>query len=381
MAAMLSRAQHLSVALSVALAAACTANARTDQDDAAVGETDALADPLLDAHVTPGDDAFVPGLDAAVPPLPGSRAVFFSGHSLININTPAFFEQLSARDGRAVRYQLQMGVGSPMSVRLACPRSGQQADGSPITYDVLSELRRPGAYDTLVLTERHDIVTTIMYEASTSMARRYRDAFREGNPSGRAFLFESWFTIDRGDPSAFRTRQERELVAWQCVASKVNETRGDFAPMLVVPAGQAVSELAGDVLAGRAPGLTTLDDVFLDDVHLTNEGNYLVALLHYGVVHQRSPVGLPHDGLSPLAGDPPSLSAETAAYLQGLAARWVDRTFADAALSQRSDAECAAALVPVCSALMPAGVCGEVVSGYRNDTSPIPAHMGEWCLR
>ncbi|GAB4203134.1 MAG: hypothetical protein OHK0013_17030 [Sandaracinaceae bacterium] len=385
------RAPLLAPCLVLSLAAACTVNRPRvlTEDDAAVAPTsDAAIDPTLDAWASNADDVFVPGADALVPredayvpPLPGTRSVFFSGHSLININTPSYFAQLSERDGRASRYQLQMGVGSPMSVRLACPRSGQQADGNGIAYDLMTELRRPGAYDTLILTERHDIVTTILYESTTSMARRYRDAFREGSPAGRAFLFESWFTIDRRNPSAFRARQERELVAWQCVASKVNETRGDFAPMLVVPAGQAVSELVGDVLAGRAPGMTSLSSVFLDDVHLTPEANYLIALIHFGVVHQRSPEGLPHTGLEALSGPPLRLSAETAAYLQSLAARIVERTFSEAALSQRSDAECASLLIPPCTALMSAGLCSDIVRAFRDDTAPVPMHSGEWCLR
>jgi len=371
-------------ALALALATACTANVRrVSGDDAPTVADDAAVLPGEDAAVLPGEDAFVigGGTDAAIPPVTGMRSVFFSGHSLININSPSYFEQLSERDGRPARYQLQMGIGSPLSVRLACPRSGQEAEGNPISFDALTELRRPGAYDTLVLTERHDIVTTILYESTTSMTRRYRDAIREGNPAARTFLFESWFTIQASNPAAFRARQERELVLWQCVASKVNESRGELPPMLVVPAGQAVSELVGDVLAGRAVGFSALTDVFLDDVHLTPEANYLIALIHYGVVHQRSPVGLPHAALSSPAGASPSLSAESAAYLQALAARFVDRTFADAALSQRSDADCAAAIVAPCSAIESAFACREIATAWRNDTAPVPSHTGDWCLR
>ncbi len=369
-------------ALALALLASCTANVRGSRAPEAHADDDAAAE-AADAAVLPGEDAFVPGgaTDAAVPPPTGMRSVLFSGHSLININSPSYFARLSERDGRPVRYQLQMGIGSPLSVRLACPRSGQQAEGNPISFDVMTELRTPGAYDTLVLTERHDIVTTILYESTTSMTRRYRDAIRDGNPAARTFLFESWYTIDSGNPAAFRARQERELVLWQCVASKVNESRGELAPMLVVPAGQAVSELVGDVLGGRAVGFSDLSDVFLDDVHLTPEANYLIALIHYGVVHQRSPVGLPHAALSSPAGSSPTLSPEAAAYLQSLAARFVDRTFADAALSQRSDADCASAIVPPCSAIESAFACREIVSAWRNDTAPVPMHTGDWCLR
>lgn len=378
---------HALAALALAILPACTGEVWTvgpelpiPTEDAAVEPgTDAWLEPGTDAWLEPAPDAPIPQLDTG-PPLGGARGVLFSGHSLININSPVWFEQISERAGHDVRYELQMGVGSPMSVRLACPRSGQQADGNPISFNVLSELARPGAYDTLVLTERHDIVTTILYEASTSMARRFRDALREGNPSARAFLFESWFTIDLANPEAFRARQARELVAWQCIASRVNETRGAMAPMLVVPAGQAISELVGDVIAGRAPGFATLRDVFLDDVHLTADANYLISLIHYGVVHQEAPRGMRHDALATLAGSGPSLTTEQAAYLEALAARTLERTFSEAALSQRSEAECASLIVPVCTAVV-AGGCSGIAAALRNDTAPVPMHGGSWCLR
>lgn len=347
---------------------------------------DAGLDPVmpqpLDAESTDLDAGVAPMLvDAASPGLPGDRTVFFSGHSLINLNSPSWFAQISQRSGRTVRYQLQMGIGAPLSVRLACPRSGQQADGNPIGYALLSELSRPGAYDTLVVTERHDIVTTILYESTTSMTRRFRDAVQSGSPGARSFLFESWYTVDVAAPDAFLARQARELPLWQCVASRVNETRGDAPAMLVVPAGQAIAELVTDVRAGRAPGFATLRDVFLDDVHLTADANYLISLIHYGVVHERAPSGLSYEGLSSVSGTGPTLTAEQARYLEALAARTVERTFAQAALSQQSESACAAAVTPPCVALLGANSCRGIAAALRNDTAPVPSHSGTWCLR
>lgn len=344
--------------------------------------------PMPDGDTPPNDGAPPPPTDGSgPPPIPteprDGASVFFSGHSLINVNTPTFFAQLARSEGRTVHYQLQMGLGSTMGIRLACPRSGQQADGGAISYDVLTELGRPSAYDTLIVTERHDIVGTIAYERSTAMARRFRDAFVAGNPAGQPFLFESWFNIDVANPGPFRERAERELIAWQCIASKVNESRGTGEPMLVVPAGQALSELVGDIQAGRAPGLTSLRQIFSDDVHLTNAGNYFISLIHYGVAYRRSPVGLVHTGLQPIADAPPSLTAESARYLQELAARYVERTFADAAQSQRTDAECASVLPRLCEQTLGANEwgCRQIVASFRDDTAAIPSYDGSWCRR
>ena len=71
----------------------------------------------------------------------------------------------------------------------------------------------------------------------------------------------------------------------------------------VVPAGLALQRLKARVEAGAVPGIGTGDffaavfqaGLSADD-HLTPGGRYLVSLVHFAVLFQRSPVGLPHPG-------------------------------------------------------------------------------------
>ena len=67
------------------------------------------------------------------------------------------------------------------------------------------------------------------------------------------------------------------------------------APIYLIPAGQVMAALS-DVLAAQGPvgPLTSHGDLFGDDIHLNDFGAYLVALTHYAVLYQQSPVGLPH---------------------------------------------------------------------------------------
>jgi hypothetical protein len=138
-----------------------------------------------------------------------------------------------------------------------------------------------------------------------------------------------------------------------------------------------------DVVAGRAAGLTDLRQIFTDDVHLTNEGNYFISLLHYGVLLQESPVGLASSGLRPIAESPPSLDEASAAYLQALAARWVERTFAEAAASQRPRDECSAAVRSVCVQTLGAGdwACSQIEAAWADDSAPVPTINDSWCRR
>ena len=285
------------------------------------------------------------------PLLPTSASVFFSGHSLINLNTPTFFAQLAQSSGLSVNYQLQMGLGSNIRFRLQCPYNGQQADGENISYRLHDELVRPGVYDHLILAENHNILESITYSATTSMARNVYDLFTTGNPNGQAWLYENWLYRDDPDLAAFLIRIQRERTAWDCVASKVNTLRGSRKPMKVLPASTALAALIRAIQESTVPGITDPTTLFHDNVHLTNLGNYFIALLDYAVVYQRSPVGLPRQ-LIPMYDPYPSISAETAARLQEIAWQQAQIALNDSTSHLKSDAVCSAELQSVCTQVL-----------------------------
>jgi hypothetical protein len=82
-------------------------------------------------------------------------------------------------------------------------------------------------------------------------------------------------------------------------------------------AGDSYRIMVREIEAGPGmPGLKGRTDLFIDDIHLSDQGLYLVALTHYAVIHQRSPEGLPHallraDNTPAVAPDP-----EVAALMQ-----------------------------------------------------------------
>jgi hypothetical protein len=47
------------------------------------------------------------------------------------------------------------------------------------------------------------------------------------------------------------------------------------------------------VQAGEAADLTSLTQLFSDDIHLNDLGNYFIACVQYAVIYGTSPVGLP----------------------------------------------------------------------------------------
>lgn len=62
----------------------------------------------------------------------------------------------------------------------------------------------------------------------------------------------------------------------------------------VVPVGQAVITLREAIASGKAPGLTSQEDLFMDALgHPKPPLQLLMAYCHYAVIYRRSPIGLP----------------------------------------------------------------------------------------
>lgn len=64
--------------------------------------------------------------------------------------------------------------------------------------------------------------------------------------------------------------------------------------MLIIPNGQAFGRLSDSIESGAVPGLTSVFDLIVDEFHLDNRGNYIVACVVFSVIHGISPVGLPN---------------------------------------------------------------------------------------
>jgi hypothetical protein len=83
----------------------------------------------------------------------------------------------------------------------------------------------------------------------------------------------------------------------------------------MIPGHQLMMRLYDDIAAGKAPGLTSIGDVFLDDIHLNGLGQYAITCLVYAVIYQRDPSELPNR----LAVPEDTLSPEQALYFKKIA--------------------------------------------------------------
>ncbi|OSZ75434.1 hypothetical protein [Hydrogenophaga sp. IBVHS1] len=201
---------------------------------------------------------------------------------------------------------------------------GKNRSGS--SMNVVNELRQPQTisgqrYDTLILTERHDVVDTIMSENTVRYARHFHDRLIEGNPDGNTYLYHSWLGLpNKNSPSNWVAYERTVAPAWQCVATRINQSlqlAGRNDRVVYLPAGLALASLVEQATQGAGvAGITgssvreTVDRIFSDDVHLTSLGVYYIALVNYASVYRRSPVG---------AWAPAGVSSTQAQSLQAVA--------------------------------------------------------------
>jgi hypothetical protein len=322
---------RLAGAALVAWLAACGGSAT------AAGAVSEGASPAAQAARAASDVA----AQVTTPTQPASRQsarIFVTGHSLVDNPLPDNLVQIANSLGGKSEYNQQNVIGSPLRVRTrgndangtgwAGYKTGKNRDGQ--NMDVLAEIAKPktvgGPYDVLLLTERHDLYSALVWEDTVRYARHYHDRVVAANPAATTYFYQSWLGIqDNAALGEWIAYERAAAPVWSCMASRINkslvaEGRGDR----VVPlrAGSALVELVERATQGSVPGITagsageTVKRLVADGVHLTPLGVYYMSLVSYGSIYGRSPQG---------AWRPSGVSAEQAASLQSLAWEFVGK--------------------------------------------------------
>jgi hypothetical protein len=234
-----------------------------------------------------------------LPPPAGPLRVFHLGHSLVGRDMPAMLAQLA---GPGHRYDSQLGWGATLKGHWGdAPIEGFAAENAHPRHAPAGEAMDSGGYDAIVLTEMVEIRDAIRYHDSWDYLHRWARRAWDANPAARVYLYETWPELD--DPEGWLTRLDLDPGRyWEAGILARALAYDDMNPIHVVPAGQVMARFVRALQArGGMDGLTRPEDLFArdargrqDTIHVNDLGAYLVALTHYAVLYQRSPVGLPH---------------------------------------------------------------------------------------
>lgn len=258
--------------------------------------------PLLEPRKP--DEAVITAAYAAPLPAPeGALRVFHLGHSLVGRDMPAMLAQLSP-EGHA--YESQLGWGTSLNEHWqgADAINGFEEENDHPRHREAREAIGSGDYDAVVMTEMVELKDAIRYHHSARALHRWADLARAGSPDTRIFLYETWHHLD--DPDGWLQRIDNDLpTLWerQLILPELALADASERPIYLIPAGQVMAafvrqvEEAGGIgnVADRESLFARAADGTVDTIHVNDLGAYLVALTHYAVLYQNSPVGLPHE--------------------------------------------------------------------------------------
>lgn len=224
------------------------------------------------------------------------RHVFISGHSLIDHPFPDYLEALAGGEGNQLKWSMQNLVGSSLQTRAQdMSRAATDRNGLPTSAaDEKSTKDGAAPYDTLILTEVHTLLESLMWNDTVGNAVDYVTRFTESNPAARVYLYTSWLNVgDMDDPRRWIAYERAAAKAWQCTASRISQNlaaSGNARQVQIIPAAEALAALVEQVVSGNSPAFgaaprTAMRQLFIDDVHLTELGVYYVALVSYAVLH------------------------------------------------------------------------------------------------
>ena len=218
--------------------------------------------------------------------------ILFVGHSLVGPDLPPLVEAALRAQGNVVRIESQVINGASLAFNWD---HGAEAEG----VDARAELAL-GQTIALIVTEAQPLAAHLQWSDTAGRVAAYAALATEQRPDVTVYLYETWPSLDsapgrvvENDPDAgipWRERLTRDLALWQGV---VADASAKGTPVVLIPAGQAMGLLSDEIDAGRVPGLTSIRDMFTDDIHPNGRGRYFLAILHAAAISGQSPEGLP----------------------------------------------------------------------------------------
>jgi len=217
--------------------------------------------------------------------------ILFVGHSLVGPNLPTLLEATLRAMNAPASVEAQVINGSSLAYNWDHAADAQGVDGRATLA--------LGETQVLILTEAGPLAVHLEWSNTAGNAARWAALAVEANPGTTVFLTESWPSLfsgtdtpPAGDPGGalpWRDRITADLILWEETAVRAS----GFAPVRLVPAAQAFGLLSDEIAAGRVPGLTSIRDLFSDDIHPNDRGFTFLALVHAAAITGRSPEGLP----------------------------------------------------------------------------------------
>ena len=260
--------------------------------------------------------------------------VYHLGHSLVGRTMPLMLQQL-AGPGHNFRSQLGWGASLKEHWEPEMEIKGFDKENNHENYESVFDAIRGARFDAFVLTEMVEIKDAVIYYDSARYLQMFVDEIAQYNPNARVFLYESWHRVT--DQEGWITRLDRDLDYYWLgkIVDRAHRFMKSNKAIYIIPVGQVMSAFFKEIARrGGIEGINNPEDIFtrspdgsLDDIHVNDIGSYLNALVHYAVLYQRSPEGLPYQLKNETGGNALAPSKDAAKLMQEITWRVVSDNY------------------------------------------------------
>lgn len=235
-------------------------------------------------------------------PVPeGHVKIYHLGHSLVGRTMPVILQQLG---GKNHEFASQLGWGATLQSHWDpdIPVNGFKEENQHPQFQEIHEAIAQGGTTAYVLTEMVEIKDAIKYFDSAKYLTEFTRKIKATSPQTPIYFYESWHELHNEDEWMNRLKQDYQKHWLGEIVDSAHGKLDDKHTIFIVPVGQVMYEFFNTLkTTGKLASVGKPADIFAakedgspDPIHLNDVGLYLVAVVHYAVLYQKSPEGLTH---------------------------------------------------------------------------------------
>ncbi|PCJ47235.1 MAG: hypothetical protein COA74_11875 [Gammaproteobacteria bacterium] len=260
--------------------------------------------------------------------------VYHLGHSLVGRTMPSMLQQLAGSDHN---FRSQLGWGTTLKAHWdpELEINGFEVENAHENYQNVFEAIKETKYDVFVLTEMVEIKSAIKYFNSAQYLQKFVEEIVKYNPDARVYLYETWHEVT--DKGGWITRLDQDFNKYWLdkIVDRAHINMEGNNTIYLIPVGQVMSAFFKEIeRLGGVEGISSPEDIFsrnadggLDPIHVNDIGAYLVALVHYAVLYQTSPEGLPYQLKNEAGNNALAPSKQAAQLMQEITWRVVSENY------------------------------------------------------
>ncbi len=242
------------------------------------------------------DELYIGATLASVTQPADRMAVYRVGNSLTWDSQPEGIEALAGQAGFLQDQGFHINCGNTLENIFAVPA---QVCIPPVVEYGTWDAALPGrTWDTVTFQPHPGGTSTLSSDETAILGMIDQLRMNPLNSGTRVYVYAAW--PPRTDFSATWTSAVIDDDATPTVAAQayfahlINRLRAATdAKVYLIPVGEVLHDLDQRLLAGAVPGLTSIAQLYRDDVHLTHDlGRFVAGLTTYATLYASDPVGL-----------------------------------------------------------------------------------------